>query len=260
MEVVNDFWIYNGEYQPFSQNCLTELFGDDYAYEVIRLINGTPFFLKEHYNRLVNTCAKSQNDITLSLELLKSEITLLSNNEKYLNINIKVLIKGEHRAVFAIPSFYPSTSEYKKGIDCELLFEERENPELKIFQADIREKADKIKQQQAIYESLLVGVNGCITEGSKSNFFLIEGDMLYTAPSATVLSGITRQKIIEIAHENNIPLVYKSVNYKDLAQYDAAFICGTSPGIIAIHRIRKVIFRVNHPLLVKLQYAYTNLL
>ncbi|MCK5776227.1 MAG: aminotransferase class IV [Bacteroidales bacterium] len=259
VKAIEKFGIYNGTYQLLSEEDIVKIFGDDYAYEVIRLINGKPFFLEGHFNRLLNTCVKSGVEITVDIGMLNEEIAILIKKQKLQNTNVKIIVKQGKRAIFAIQSFYPSAKEYKKGIGCELLFEARENPELKIFQAELRKKADKIKQQKNIYELLLVGQDGDITEGSKSNFFLIKDDTLYTAPSTEVLSGITRQMIIEIARENNIRLIYKSVNYKRLDDYNAVFICGTSPGVIAIRRIGELNFRVDNPILIRIQRAYVDL-
>ena len=259
VKAIEKFGIYNGTYQLLSEEDIVKIFGDDYAYEVIRLINRKPLFLEDHFKRLLNTCAKAGIDITVDIGMLNEEMTLLIEREKLQNTNVKIIVKQGRRAIFAIPSIYPSAKEHERGIDCELLFEERENPELKIFQAELRRKADKIKQQKKNYESLLVGQNGDITEGSKSNFFLIKDDVLYTAPSTKVLAGITRQMIIEIARKNNIHLVYESVNNKDLNKYDAAFICGTSPGVLAVREIGKMNFRVDHPVLMKIQRAYADL-
>lgn len=256
MNTLNRYWIYNAEYQLMPRSVVESIFKDNYAYEVIRLLNGKPLFLKEHFDRLLNTCAKSYGEIPSDFELLKDEIAVLVEKECLQDVNIKIVVKGGMRAVFAIESQYPTDLEYRKGISCVLLFTERKNPELKIFQAGFREKADRIKHQEHIFESILVNQNGDITEGSKSNIFFIKGHSLYTAPHDMVLSGVTRQKIIEIARSKGIEMVYKAVNYKEISDFEAAFISGTSPGVIAIRYIQSQSFKVDNSILKMIQERY----
>lgn len=163
----NNFWIIDGKCKPFPKEGVEQLYSDHYAYEVVRLINGNPLFLEFHFNRLLNTCAGSCGDIPPNLQLLKNEIVVLVKKEQLSNINLKVIVSNERRAVFAIPSVYPTEEQYSHGVKCNFLHEERENPELKIFQAELRNKVDKQKQEAGVFESILVNKQAYITEGSK---------------------------------------------------------------------------------------------
>jgi len=260
MKTLNKYWIFNGDYQAMPQSGAEKLFKDGYAYEVIRIINGKPIFLEDHFKRLRNTCAKSNNETLPDFELLKKEIVQLVEKEQLQNINVKIVITEGQRTVYAIESKYPTDREYEEGVNCELLFRERKNPELKIFQAKLRKEADRIKQQSPIFESVLVNQKGEITEGSKSNIFFIKGHRMYTAPNDLVLSGVTRQKIIEIAISQGIEMVYKAVNYKELEDFEAAFISGTSPGVLSIRQIQSQSFEVNNSILKVIQQAYFGLI
>lgn len=141
-----------------------------------------------------------------------------------------------------------------RGVNCNFLHEERENPELKIFQAELRKKVDKKKQEAGVFESILVNEQGFITEGSKSNIFFIKDDELYTAPDYLVLSGITRQKIIEICKSFSIKVNFEAVHFQNMNTYDAAFICGTSPGVLPIKAVEDTSFQTDHPVLSKKMY------
>ena len=254
------FWILNHQIIPFSEKEVDELFPNNYAYEVIRLINGTPLFLDLHYKRLLKTCANQYQFNTPSKEILQNEIALLIKKNKLKNINVKIIINEEYRAVFAIPSVYPKPDNYSRGVKCNLLLEERKNPEIKVFQAELRKKVDKKKLEEGVFESVLVNREGFITEGSKSNIFFIKGKELYTAPDQLVLSGITRQKVIEICKEHSYQMNFDAISYQDIAQFDSAFICGTSPGVLPISSIEDVSFQVVSPILQKIHEAYHNYL
>ena len=118
---------------------------------------------------------------------------------------------------------------------------------------------DKKKQEEGVFESILVNKQGFITEGSKSNIFFIKDDELYTAPDSLVLSGITRQKIIAICKSFSINIIFEAVNFQNIKSFDAAFLCGTSPEVLPIRAIGFVGFQTKHSVLLKIQNAYKNM-
>ena len=83
----------------------------------------------------------------------------------------------------------------------DLYFGERENPNAKIINLSFREKVNKKIREKNAYEAILVDRKGYITEGSKSNIFMIKDNMLLTSPVKAVLPGVTRGEIIDIAEE-----------------------------------------------------------
>ena len=249
----HNFWIIDGECKAIPKEGVEQLYSDNYAYEVVRLIQGKPLFLELHFNRLLNTCAGTCGDIPPNLHLLKNEIAFLVKKEQLSNVNLKIIVSNERRAVFAIPSFYPTDKDYLSGVKCNFLHEERENPALKIFQAELRKKADKKKQEEGVFESILVDQKGMIREGSKSNIFFIKDHELYTAADDVVLAGITRQKVIEICEKLSLIINFKEVHFQNIKAFETAFICGTSPGVLAVQSIEGITFQVDHPMLRKIQ-------
>jgi len=226
-----------------------------YVYEVFRLINEHPLFLDLHYERLVNAC-KTLNIIPPKLERLQEDIQQLILKNQINNNNIKIAVDQEKYAVYPIASRYPTDEEYLRGVKCALLWEERKQPEIKTFQKDLRKKSNKQISQQDIYESILVNKNAMITEGSRSNLFFIQASHLITAPDHLVLPGITRIKILEFCKEQNYKVIYRTISIKELSKMDAAFICGTSPGVLPISSIENHFFDVKNNILHKLHYGY----
>jgi len=249
-------WVLNHQIKEFTEEEVAKLFPNRYAYEVIRLIDGFPLFLEHHYQRLLKTCGDNYPSTLPSLKTLQEEITWLTKVNKLRNVNIKIIVSKEYRAIFAITSTYPRPEDYRQGVICNLLFEERENPEIKVFQAELRKKVAKKKQETGVFESILVNKNGRITEGSKSNIFFIKGKELFTAPSFLVLSGITRQKVLEICNKQSYKVNFDAVHYSKINQFDSAFICGTSPGILPIRKIEDVHFQVDNSILKTIHKYY----
>ena len=111
-----------------------------------------------------------------------------------------------------------------------------------------------------IYESLLVDREGCITEGSKSNFFLIRNNCLFSAPEGTILQGITRKYVLDIAAEKGISVIHQKITMNDLGKYEAAFICGTSPKILPVRKVNAIQYDPEHPILKILIESYNTIM
>jgi len=229
-----------------------------WIYEVLRLHDKKPAFLDRHLNRLENSLKMIQLNCPFSREELFQavvEIAKYSDNV-YGNIRIDIEKNGARTQIGLISHKYPQESEYQNGVEVVSAYFERENPNLKVWNQNLRETTDDLKSSQKVYEILLLNNDQMIHEGSRSNIFLVKSNELYTAPDAFVLPGITREIVIEIAEELNI-LVHKwLIRLSDLKDFDAAFLTGTSPGILPVRKMDHFVFDVANPLIYKLSKAY----
>ena len=77
--------------------------------------------------------------------------------------------------------------------------------------------------------------DGFITEGSRSNIFIVADGTLFTHPeSGYILSGITRKNIIRFAKESGIPVEEVPFPEKDLGKIQEAFISNTSAEVTPV--------------------------
>jgi len=239
---------------------------DPILYEVIRVIEGIPLFLEDHLSRMHNSALSLSFIASLpDKEEISSIIAalILKNNRQTGNIQINVVLTdGKPKLyVFFIPFHYPSQDQYISGIKVDYLFAERKNPSAKIIQKNLRERADEMIKTKQLYEVLLVDRFEMVTEGSRSNLFIVSNDALYTAPLSEVLGGITRTKIIDIALSQNIPVYEKQWKYQDiLTKADALFITGTSPKVLSVVQCCSRTFPPNHPIISKIATAYNQLI
>lgn len=86
-------------------------------------------------------------------------------------------------------------------------------------------------------EALMLDMNGNVAEGPGANFFYEKDGVLYTPPLGHILPGITRETVINICRELEIPLVEKFFKPEELDGIDSAFMCGTAAEVIGIHSI-----------------------
>lgn len=244
-EAVSEYLIYNSKIYSVEDADIEADTKKDSIYEVIRIIDGVPLYLEEHLDRL----RKSAQLIDLKIdksdkELINEMKKLIEINNGY-NLNIKILCCGDGERIkdiylYFIKSFYPPKSMYEEGISTILYKTERENPNAKTFNGQLRKTINLQLQERNAFEALLVDHNDEITEGSRSNVFFVKGKSLYTSPANKVLLGVTRTKIIELSRLNDIDIVEKEISLSDLREYDGAFITGTSTGVLPIKNIDEI--------------------
>ncbi|MCG8580385.1 MAG: aminotransferase class IV [Bacteroidales bacterium] len=245
-----------------SVNFFNSAIGDDETciYEVFRIENFTPLFIDDHLERLKNSILIGGFTAQINIGQLKNRLKMLYSANSIADGNVKLDFRfttdgNMQFMAYFMPVHYPNESEYNEGIICSLQFSERHHPKAKIYNAEVRGKANTIIEQRHVYETILTNSDNCLTEGSRSNLFFIKDNTLITADDSTVLGGIIRKQILQLANDKNINVVYRSVNMDELSDMDAAFISGTSPRMLAINHIDKTNYKTDHPLFTELRKA-----
>ena len=235
--------------------------GDVVLYEVIRAANGSFLFSGDHLERLQCSAQLAGLQMPLSVSAILVQMNELLHANKVQNGNIRLEFyyrqgKAEHHAFFFIPHHYPSEAMYQTGIRTALFHAQRTNPNAKIKQIAFTDEANRIIAEKQVYEVILVHPDGYITEGSRSNFFVIKDGSVYTTPEADVLPGITRKYVLRICDELSIPLVEYRIPALQLAQFDAAFISGTSPKVLPVSQVDEFRFDPSNETLCRIMKRY----
>ena len=77
-----------------------------------------------------------------------------------------------------------------------------------------------------------------VEEVGAANFFCVKDNVLYTPQLGSILPGITRKSIIQIAREElNMEVIEKKIPYEDVLDSDEAFASGTAAVISSIGSI-----------------------
>ena len=93
-------------------------------------------------------------------------------------------------------------------------------------------------RRRGAYEAILCDGVGRITEGGSSNFFVVRGGRLSTAPlSVGLLEGITRMTVIELCRDNGIPVDELPLWPVDLKRADEAMLTSSVRGVLPIVRV-----------------------
>jgi branched-chain amino acid aminotransferase len=244
-------------------------FNDDYLrkgksiYEVIRIIDGVPLFLEEHLSRFRNSVHLIKENMLLNVEEFKSNIMQLLEINKTYEGNIKIVFnytEDDNKTIFFfIKHSYPTLDDYISGVNTILYYGERNNPNAKIINTSFRENVEKSIKEMNAYEAILVNNEGFITEGSKSNIFLVIKDTVYTSPVEAVLPGITREMVMDIVKNSGIKYSEKRISVENLKTVEGLFITGTSPQVLPIKKVDEMEFKSsNNNIIRRIMKEYEN--
>src|SRR6266513_1517738 len=108
-------------------------------------------------------------------------------------------------------------------------------------------------------EGIALDVAGYVSEGSGENIFVVRDGKIHTPPlGASVLPGITRDSILTLARELNIPIVETIIPRELLYIADEVFFSGTAAEITPIRSVDRVPVGAGRrgPVAEKLQKAF----
>jgi branched-chain amino acid aminotransferase len=91
-------------------------------------------------------------------------------------------------------------------------------------------------------EALLLDLNGFVAEGPGANFFFEKNGELFTAPAGSILRGITRNTIIDLAREAGITVHEQFFRPAELQGATGAFMTGTAAEVIGVASVDDVVF------------------
>jgi len=253
IHLTEKYLVFNGSIQLVAELYYDYSSSAKVLYEVVRVKESTPIFLDRHLDRLWNSLSVLKlMGPTRSVIVSNIKELLLKNPVVENNIRISLVYDLSilpNILIYFIPSTYPTIDQRETGVVVKRLDELRSNPSVKIENSTLREKADKFISVAGCYEVLLVNQEGYATEGSRSNIFFVKDNTLITPPLDMVLGGVTRQVLINIAKENNIPVKEELITINSLSLFDGAILTGTSPGIIPIAAIDDSKLTVSLPLI-----------
>ncbi|HVM16149.1 MAG TPA: branched-chain amino acid transaminase [Gaiellaceae bacterium] len=105
-------------------------------------------------------------------------------------------------------------------------------------------------------EAILLNAEGYVADGSGENIFLVKDGTIFTPPlSLSILPGITRESVIEIARDLGYTVEERNLIRSDLYLADEVFMCGTAAEVTPLRTIDDYEIGVG-PITLELQQAY----
>lgn len=229
------------------------------VYEVFRVFKHKPLFLAEHMERMFRSIELLGFNKPYSREQLEKHLFVLLDTEPDRIGNIKIRLSWWPEPVLEIgyiPHFYPTLREQTEGVNVATFHAIRNTPNIKLWNAALRERTNQALRDLNVFEVLLVNEAGNITEGGRTNHFYVKNSVLYTAPLESVLPGITRQKVIDAAELLNIRLIEKYLQESEVGSVDEMFTSGTSAGVQPIARVNGITLPEDKSITIYLQHVY----
>jgi branched-chain amino acid aminotransferase len=218
------------------------------------------FRVRDHYQRLHNSARILMMKPPLSVdEMVDTTVELIRKNESEQNIYIRpILYKSalqlsprlhdvqDDFAIYTLPlNDYLDTDG---GLRCMVSSWRRISDNViptrakatggYINSALARSEADLNGFDEAIF----LDENGYVSEGSAANLFIVRNGILITSPkTASILEGITRRSLLQLAQELNIPIEERDISRTELYVADEAFFAGTG---VQMAWIKEIDYRV----------------
>ena len=111
------------------------------------------------------------------------------------------------------------------------------------------------------HEALFLDYKGNVAEGSGENFFIVKNGELHTPALGSILAGITRNTIIEMAKDLGFKVIEREIELDEVYSADEAFFTGTAAEVTPIRSINDRPLGKGHeagPISGKLQKLYAD--
>lgn len=212
------------------------------------------FRLREHYERMERSCRILRIKLPHSVdELCRITVELVKRNEYLEDIYVRPLAYkgqavvgvrlhgvGDAFSIFTVP--FGNYLDSSNGIRCGTVGWRRVDDcaipaRAKVTGIYVNSALAKTEAIENGHDEAIMLTNaGFVSEGSGENIFLVQNGTLVTpAPSESILVGITRATVIQLAREElGLPTIERQVAKSELYTSDEVFMTGTAAHLTPI--------------------------
>ena len=252
----------NGEHVPMEDAKITVydhglLYGDG-AFEGIRVYSGRVWKLHEHITRLYRSAHSLMIDLPISeSEMIEAVLSTLRANrikDGYIRITITRGVglgldpracQGDATVIIMTDrlSLYPKEM-YSVGLEvvtvstrvCPPQALEPRIKSLGKYVANIQAKIEA--NRVGAGEGLMLNLQGYVAEATGDNIFIVKDGAIATPPTyAGILEGITRNTVIDLAHEMDMDVEERLFTLFDVYTCDESFLTGTAAEVIPMVKL-----------------------
>ena len=241
------------------------------------------FRLQEHMQRLVDSATIYRMEIPYSLDQLNEAVLNTINNSGLEACYIRPLVYRGMGAMGVNPlgnpvdtviavwewGAYLGKEALEQGVDVQVSSWNRMAPNTfpSLAKAGGNYLNASLVKMEAIKngftEGIMLNVDGYVAEGSGENVFVIKDGTIYTAPtSLSILPGITRNSIIQIARLHGYTVEEKMIPREALYIADEIFFTGTAAEVTPVRSVDhyKIGSGARGPITGKIQRAFFDVL
>ena len=236
------------------------LLGDG-VWEGIRLHKNVLVHLNDHLIRLYKGAKSIAMAIPISKEKMKSEIMkTIKINDMETDVHIRLIVsRGIKKTPYQNPNvtISPPTiviiPEHKKasevvkrdGITIGTVNTSRDyrvqDPRINSLSKHNCIAACIEANNLGVDEGLMLDPNGFVSTCNSTNFFIVRKGEVWTSTGQYCLNGVTRQSIIKLCKQYDIPVHEKNFLVEDVYTSDEIFVTGTFAGVIPVVSVDEII-------------------
>ena len=253
----------------------------DGMWEGMRLYNGKWAFFDEHMDRLFN----SLKSISLDIEMTTDDILEILNitaeaNGMHSDAHCRLMITRGRKAK---PFQHPGLSRFGPTI---VAIVEHSKPAENIQSGGVRlatvpqvrglplsqdpkfNSHSKLNcviaclqaEQAGADEALMLDPHGFVNTTNACNFFIVRRGEVWTSTGDYCMNGVTRQKVVDLCRDNDIPVYEKNFSLYEAYGADEAFLTGTFGAQTPVSSIDgKTIGDGSRPLTMRIRNLYKDL-
>lgn len=226
-------------------------FGDG-VYEVIKIYEGQPFTAVEHIERLFRSAEK----IKLTMPYNKTEVLNIVNGlvernnlatgHVYMQVTRGVAPRQHHFPTPEVPAMLTAyTVVAGRPVEAmEAGVSVKSVEDVRWLRCDIKSLnllGSVLAKEEAVaagFNEAILHRDGNVTEGSSTNMFGIKDGIVRTHPVTNlILDGITRQVVLQVCEELNIPVEEEPFTLEEAFQMDELFYTSTTAEVMPIIQV-----------------------
>lgn len=213
------------------------------VYETIRVVHRKPFFVDQHIERLWQSSEAISLAHEFTSEDLHAWIHSLIQELEGDSFNLKILLIGakspSEAKLFILPlrPLFPDKKLLAKGASAVTFRHERFLPHAKTLNMLPSFVAYATAREKGCFDALFVNRHDCITEGTRTNFFVLRERTIISPPIEEILQGVTLRNLIKVAEAKNFSVVFEPIPLKDIRSFDGAFLTSATSKIMPLSNV-----------------------
>lgn len=248
------------------------------VFEGERCYSGTIFKDKEHSDRLIRSAQLIDMKMSMtSEEISKAKREILDANKltdaylrpvawrgsEQMGISAQATLTHVAIAAWEWPSYF-SPEMREKGIALQTAKWRAPMPDTAPTQSKAsclyctHTMAKHAAEANGYTDALMLDYRGLVAEATGANIFVIKNGAIKTPIPDCFLNGLTRQTVIQLAKDLNIPIEETRIKPEELLEADEIFLTGTAAEVTAVGKIDTTEFKVG-PVTRQLRQVYEDL-
>jgi len=233
------------------------------VYTSLKVIGGKIFYADYHVERLFDSALKLDLGHDFNRDDIKNWLEKVIKKNKIKDGFIRMFLlgdveKNEKADLYIVAigglTFYPDKF-YKEGVLAITYAGERHFPNIKSKDLLLSFVALRQAKKRGCLEALLVDKEGCVREGTRTNFYALKDGVIIIPPDEKVLEGITK-KFLKEAVKDDFKIIKEDIRIKDIESYDGFFLTSTTMNVMPIKNINGIDCKINLDRIKKIQKLY----